>query len=827
MTDLPAMPPAGDRPVPARRADPSRLSEPATGGRVGGSAPWPDAGVDEVDIRDVWRALQRRWGTIASTALLATALVAAYVLLATPTWNARTLILVEEVDQGLLINPAVSALTGISGGGSQIETEMRLVQTRPVLEDVVDVLDLNFVVTSPRDVPVRRLFDARQFGRETPYGRYEIRAEGSGRYRVRSADEDTPALDVAFSPGDRVEIPGGWFVLGDIATAPRPDGHPFPMHVDVETLPFQEAVAKLSETISVDRPDPEAGVLRIGYRTTDRSLAYEVPNAVAERFIARRVDHQKIEAMSTVAFLENEAEDTRQRLERVEAELQSYREGQQIVAIGAEAEAQVSRLAALEGQRTQLEAERSALASLVDEIESSEGPADYRRLASFPTFFSNAAIAQLLVKLVEAEQDRTDRLSRLTPSHPDIVALDTRIAQLEAQLGSMGRNYLRSLSDQVAALDAALAGFGAELESIPEREIVAARISRQVDMLAELYTVLQTRLKEAQVKEAIDDSGVRIVEHAIEPLEPLSPRPVRDIALAMVVGLLLGVVFALARVYMDRRLDPSDRIDSLYGLPTMARIPPFGLENGREGPAAALVTLNEAGSVAAESFRVLRTNVGFLRSRLGADDLLITSPAPGDGKSITAANLAIALAQGGVSTVLVDADMRAPVQHAQFGVERSPGLSDYLRADKPVDGILRPTTLDALVLLPAGGRPPDPAVLLDSPAMDRLLAALRERFDAVVVDAPPILSASDSTLLAPRMDGVIIVVRAGRSEKDAIAAAIEQMRQVGAAVLGMVVNDARGEPTYRAPYAEENPAGDRGESRGVGSLLRRIGAPFS
>ncbi|HUE95403.1 MAG TPA: Wzz/FepE/Etk N-terminal domain-containing protein, partial [Longimicrobiaceae bacterium] len=452
--------------------------------------------MDEVDIRDVWRALQRRWGTIAFTALLVTLLVAAYLLLATPTWNARTLILVEEDDQGVLINPAVSALTGISGGGSQIETEMRLVQTRPVLEDVVDVLDLNFVVTRPRDVPVRRLFDARQFGRETPYGRYEIRREGSGRYRIRSTDEDTPSLDVGFSPGDRVEIPGGWFVVGDMATGPGPGGDPIPMSIELETLPFQEAVAKLSETISVDRPDPEAAVLRIGYRTTDRSLAYEVPNAVAERFIARRVEHQKIEAMSAVTFLENEAEDTRQQLERVEAELQSYREGQQIVAIGAEAEAQVSRLAALEGQRTQLEAERSALASLVDEIENAEGSADYRRLASFPTFFSNAAIAQLLVKLVEAEQDRTDRLSRLTPSHPDIVALDARIAQLEAQLGSMGRNYLRSLSDQVAALDAALAGFGAQLERIPEREIVAARISRQVDMLAELYTVLQTRLKE-------------------------------------------------------------------------------------------------------------------------------------------------------------------------------------------------------------------------------------------------------------------------------------------------------------------------------------------
>jgi capsular exopolysaccharide synthesis family protein len=129
-------------------------------------------------------------------------------------------------------------------------------------------------------------------------------------------------------------------------------------------------------------------------------------------------------------------------------------------------------------------------------------------------------------------------------------------------------------------------------------------------------------------------------------------------------------------------------------------------------------------------------------------------------------------------------------------------------------------------MLPSGTRPPNPAELIDSPAMDRLLAFLRGRFEAVVVDAPPILSATDSALLASRTDGVILVVRAGKSEKDAIAAAIEQLRQVGARILGMVVNDADGESSYHPP-GHEDAEGVRSGSRGVGTLLRRLGGPFA
>lgn len=826
MTGPEPIPPADGASVPAERDYRSNLPAPPTVPAPRASAWLPASDGDEIDLRDVWVTLKRRKGTVFATIAILTAAVAAYTVMATPVWYAKTLILVDEQVSGMLASPALSALTGIPGAGSQIDTEMRIVQTRPIVEDVVDAHDLNLVVTSPRHVPRALLFAALDFGRETVEGNYQIRPVGSGRYRIRSAGDDDPQLDTEFSPGDRIEIPGGSFVLSDLAAGRDHGGESLPTEVDLKTVPFQEAVADLSETMAVDRPNRDAAVLQVGYRTTDRTLVHQVPNAIAENFIARRIDTQKADAMSTVAFLEGQVEETRQQLEGVEAELQSFREGEQIVALGAEAAAQVTRLATLQAQRTQLEAERSALAGLVADIDDTTERPDYRRLASFPTFFANDAIVQLLVRLIEADQTRTELLSRLTPRHPDVIALDTRIGQLEDQLGAIGRNYLRSVSDQIAALDTVLARFGAELEQVPAREIVTARIERQVDMLAELYTLLQTRLKEAQVKEAIDDSSVRIVEHAIQPLQPVSPRPVRAVALAMMLGLVLGVVLAFIREYMDRRLQSSDRIETLYGLPTIARIPWLALDNGREGRASGLVTLTDAGSIAAESFRNLRTKVGFVAGGRGADEIVITSPSPGEGKSLTAANLAVALAQRGVSTLLVDADLRRPVQHAQFGSDQSPGLAEYLRADVLMDEVIRPTMLDTLFVLPAGRCPPNPAELLDSARMDRLLDTLRDRFGTVILDAPPVLAAMDSAVLAPRTDGVILVVRAGKTDKDAIALAIQQLRQVGAELLGIVVGDARAEDSYQAYFNEDHEKGPA-EFGNVRSLIQRIKAPFS
>lgn len=812
MTDHPPVEVTGRVPAPTR----PRVE------RSGRSVP---SDTEEIDLRDIWTTLRRRRGTIALTTVAVVGLVLAWTLWVTPIWYASALIRVEEEQPSLLAAPALETLTGLQGGGSEIETELRILRTRPVAEQVVAELHLALRVESPRTVPRDVLFEDVSLGPDTREDEFEIRpVSGGDRFALRSTHDETPDLRIEFAPGETVEIPGGSFVLADLKVLKDDGGQPVPLEIDLSTVSFQEAVEDLMEEVTASRPERDANVLQVGYRTTDRSLVHAVPNAMAESFIRQRIEAQKTDARSTVAFLQAQVDDTRRQLEAAEADLQGFREGEQIVAVEAEAEAQIERLATLQTQRTQLAAERRALGELLGDIEARGGSPDYRRLASFPTFFENQAVAGMLSSLIQADSARAALLARMTPNHPDVVAVEERISELEGQLGSIGRNYVGALDDQIESLDDVLAGFGAELEQVPQRQIRFARIERQVEMLAELYTILQTRLKEAQVQEAIDDSSVRIVERAIEPLEPVSPKPLRNLALAGALGVLLGIVLAFVREYLDRRLHSSDRIEALFGLPTMARIPALATANGRTGSPGALVALDDTHSVGAESFRNLRTNVAFVRSGEGPNVIVITSPASAEGKSLTAANLAITLAQKGRGTLLVDADMRRPVQHAQFDASLAPGLSDCLLAGELVDGGIRPTMLDGLEVLPAGERPRHPAELLDSPQMTRLMASLRERYDAIIVDSPPVLAVTDSAVLAPRADGVILVVRAEKTEKDAIGLAIQQLRQVDAEVLGIVVNDARAEDSYQAYYREYHGAGRNG---GVQGLLQRIAGVFS
>lgn len=805
--------PAG--PGGGHRLPSSSRSEGEGRGAVFTPQPEPyDAG--EVDFRDIWTTLKRRRGIILLTTLLVAAAVVAWTLWVTPVWSAATLVRVEEQESGLLAAPALTALTGLGGGGSQIETELRILRTRPIAEDVVDRLDLNLVVTDPRDVPRASLFEALDFGRDTDEDEFEIRPIAEGRYRITSADDDTPAFRAEFAAGERVEIPGGAFVLADLANGTDRNGNPLPTSVDVKTLRFQEAVKDLFENFSAARPDREANVLQVGYRTTDRTLVHEVPNMIAAAFIERRTATNKMDAQSTVSFIQAQVDTTRQQLRAVEDSLRDFQKGQQVVAVEAEAEAQIERLATLQTQRTQLDAERTALASLLSDIDSDAANPDYRRLASFPTFFRNQAVASMLSSLIQADSARSALLARATSSHPDVIAVEDRITELEAQLGSIGRNYLRSLSDQISALDAELARFGAELEAVPDRQITFARIQRQVEMLGELYKTLQTRLKEAQVQEAIDDSSVRVVEEAIEPLKPTSPKPLRNLALALSLGLVLGVVLAFVREYTDRRLHATDSLETLFGLPTMARIPRGAA--GHDG--RRLIALDDAQSAEAESYRALRTNVGLARQRRGGHEILVTSPSMGEGKSATAANLAISLSQKGQRTLLLDADMRRPTQHEQFGVSREPGLSDLLLGEVELEAVLhQPSGRESLYVLPAGRSIGHPAELLDSARMDALLETLRARFDAVVLEAPPVLAVTDSAVLAPKTDGVILVLRAEKTDKEAIAMAIRQLRQVDADVLGAVVHGAGAEGSYQSSYREY--VGED-EATGLRGLLDRI-----
>jgi non-specific protein-tyrosine kinase len=211
-----------------------------------------------------------------------------------------------------------------------------------------------------------------------------------------------------------------------------------------------------------------------------------------------------------------------------------------------------------------------------------------------------------------------------------------------------------------------------------------------------------------------------------------------------------------------------------------------------------LVTIEAPRSAAAEAYRSLRTNLAFARRSDGPAALLVASPAAGEGKSTTLANLAVVLAQSGRRVIVADCDLRRPAQHALFGLPNGDGVSRLLATGAVEAPPLLPTQVDGLRLLPAGPPPPNPAELLDRPAAAALLAGLRADADVVLVDAPPLLAVTDAALLAARLDGVLLVLAAGKSRRDHAERARELLDRVGAETVGVVLTGV--EPEGRLPY---------------------------
>lgn len=277
-----------------------------------------------------------------------------------------------------------------------------------------------------------------------------------------------------------------------------------------------------------------------------------------------------------------------------------------------------------------------------------------------------------------------------------------------------------------------------------------------------------------------------IVDDAQVSTDPVSPQPVRNMALAGVLGLLLGLGLAVVRELLDTTIKSEDDVSEITGVPILGRV--LDDRSAHEDAAQAL-TLATPWS---EAFRVLRTNMQYVDIDHDQKVVVMTSPLPAEGKSTTATGLAITMAQAGQRVALVEADLRRPMMAQRLGIDDTVGTTTVLIGKVSLDEALAPYQDTGLQVLTSGPVPPNPSELLQSTAMEKLLSELRDRFDVVILDAPPLLPVTDAAVLSAQADGAVIVLRFGKTGKDELAQAIQRLETVDARNLGVVVNRAPG-----------------------------------
>ncbi|HUF51503.1 MAG TPA: polysaccharide biosynthesis tyrosine autokinase [Longimicrobiales bacterium] len=737
------------------------------GSRKAGTGPDP--------IETLFRAVRRHWVFPATMPILLIAGTAAALYFVPRTYEANAQLRIDQQRSNLAV---LDALQSISSG-SEIETEMVVLRSRTMAESVVDTLSLRASLTAPRGAQRSQYFERLRAGPAAAAGEWVIRPRADG---VEVAPLTQPGEPRRFGRGETLRFAG---VEADLTREA--------LEVEelrLEIAPYADAVKQFQRTVTVARPNREADVVRIGYTGPDSVIVRDVVNTMVRHFIRRRQLEQSTEAVDMVGFLNQQIDTLTFQLTSAEEALRDYSEQSGIIAMKAQAESWVTRLADLKAQRDIADAERRALASLVIR-DGAAASGSYRNIVGFPSILTSPSGSELLRALNEAENVRADMLQRYTPENEEVQMQTQRIAELEDQLRGVATTYLDGLSETVLSLDILLAGYSDELRQIPEQEIRLARLRRHATVLEEIHTLLQTRVKEAEIAAAVHDGSVRVVDPAIVPGRPIRPRPKLSLAFATMLGLGLGIAGAVLRDHADRTVRTRDELQRTQpGLPILSVIPRVRVArtNG-----SSRITVAEGESPSAEAYRQLRTNLSFARPDMPQQVLVMTSPTPGDGKSMTCTNLAATLAQQGARCILIDADMRRGVLHEAFDLPRDPGLSQVLARQSTLDEAVRTVELPNLRaridFLTGGVHPPNPAELLGSARMKELVQQCRERYDVVLLDAPPLNLVTDASLMGTVADGVLVVVRSGVTRGDALAFAMDQLEAVRAPVLGLILND--------------------------------------
>ncbi|HEX6909872.1 MAG TPA: exopolysaccharide transport family protein, partial [Longimicrobium sp.] len=596
-------------------------------------APAADDAEGGLSILDIWHALVRNRWLVAGVTALMLGLGALFTWMQTPVYESSTSVLVEDKEPGISLMAELAPLAG-GNAGRGIETDMLVMRSRLIAESVADSLALHVGVEKPA-LPRSEVLDVVFAPRTEVLRRYTLTRQADGTYRAVGRGQ--PPVTVRIGQPARL---GQTTIMLKRGLARRP-----PEEIVVAVQPFRGAVAGVRRTLGVGRQSREVMVVNLNYRHTDPQLAAAVPNATALHFIRHKSGTESREAAGLVEFLREQVSGYEQQLRTAEAELRDFREAAQVVAPVEEATEQVKQLALRTAERDAKRAERDALAGLLQRVTTTPaeaGRSPYRQLASFPVFLANRMVQDLVAAITNLENRRTELLVQRTESHPEVAGINERIDQLEEQLYRTARGYLESLDTELSSIEGELARFGTQLQAIPARELEFARRKREQGLLEELYTLLQTRLKEAEIADASVPTNIRVLDMALVPDLPVSPSPLKNLVLAGAFGLLLGVGLAMGLEALDTKVRTEDEAAALSGgVPVLgtiprirgARAPAHGRRNGTGADgalaAAGLVTRTDPRSPESEAYRALRTNLTFAGVNGAPQVLVVTSAMPG------------------------------------------------------------------------------------------------------------------------------------------------------------------------------------------------------
>lgn len=702
---------------------------------------------EEIDLRQILNlAVAGRWtiiGIIAACLLLA----GLYCLLIPPTYEADGTVQVEDNTKsgGMSDLGQISSL--LLGTPVETEAEIQILQSRLVVGQVIDKMNLEVEVT-PRHFPI--------FGSAIARWRHDLAEPAAaplglgsfawGGERLEVTSFDVPASEVGNVYRLRALTEGNYELyddsgnkvltgkVGERATAG--DGRTSIFVQSMSARPgtgFRvtrrsrpELIDEIGKNLSVSEEGKQSGVIQIGFTGKSPEFVTDFIANLENAYLRQNVERRSADAQMSLEFLNKQLPQLKAALDGAQARLAAYQKNHGAPDVTAETQLLLQHNVDLETQRLQL------------------------------------------------VQQRDEALQKYTPEHPTVKALNQQMASLEREL--------TELKTKTSALPAT------------QQEVLS--FMRDLDVNTQLYTAMLNSIQELQVAKAGTIGNVRIIDAPLLPTEKSKPKTTLTLALALIGSAILGMAVVFVQRALLRGIDDPSEIERAFGLAVYAMIP-FSKDQQRLASLMSrgggkdkryVLALTDPDSVAIEALRSLRTSLHFALLEAKNNVVMLTGPSPGLGKSFVSVNLAALLAASGKRVVLVDADLRRGRVHEFIGTSSGPGVADYVAGTATLDEISFKELTEGLTIMPRGSSPPNPAELLLNQHFSELMKALSQQYDLVIVDTPPVLAVADAAIVGALAGTTFVVLKSGEHPTREIDDTIKRLAGAGVHVKGILFN---------------------------------------
>ena len=745
----------------------------------------------ESDIREFFKPiLYHKFGAILIF-LISVGLAFLYINLTTPLYQTDSKIEITEASQNALSKDIVlSALTG--GSVVNIETEIDIIKSRSLVSKAIEkigyqvnyfqkdgIKNIELYKESPFIVKVFAVRNPEIYGKlfqikPIDENRFELSVK-QGLLSKLGIKKDDFNYSNTHKFGELIDIG-----LGILKIEKTTD---FPNNIYYFKLNTKEGVVgNILSRLDVIKASKDSYVLKIIYRDNVPQRAYDFVNALIKEYMNQNIELKTMEASKKLEFIDSQLKEINKNLKDAEVKLTNFKESKKIMDISSEAQTTIQKLSEFDKKLAELQIRQRLIENLYNYIIKNEN-IETISVASFG--ITDPVLSSLIDRLNKAIEEKTALLVEFTELHPDVQKQSQKIDNLKSQIKLAIENLRNEIKNQILATKSVINRYENFLSQLPESEREFINLKRKFLINEKVYSYLLEKRVEASITKAATISKNRIVDSAILPTSPIKPKKTIILAIGVLLGMMLGVFYGYVREFLDDTIKSKEEIERLTTLPILGLIPKISKRKLEKG----IYVLDEPNSVFAEALRQVRTNIQFMiKDNNKNKSILISSTVGNEGKSTITTNLSAILHASAKNVLIVDLDLRKPKIHNYFGLPNSKGITDLILGKLSLDETIKRTSIENLDIITVGTIPPNPGDLLLSDKFKDILKDLKDRYEYVVIDSPPMGSVSDTVFLMKEVDLSLVLFRAGYSKRIFANILDKKVHEFGIPNVGILLN---------------------------------------